>query len=415
MGAYEVGGVIPPDPDPDPSESLITNSTFDVNTAGWSMGYSSGASGSLASVTESGYSGKAGKVTVNNGGTSAWSVQLRYNVAVTSGKTYNLKFKASADASRTIGLVLQQNTSPYSTWMNNSNISLTTTPTTFGPYTFNCVETDTTNLLKFLLGGNTTNVYIDDVEFVEAVQEVNNIVINPTFDVNTTGWSVGYSSDASGSFASVTKSGYSGKVCKETINNGGSSAWSVQLRQNVAITAGKTYTLKFKASADASRTIGCVFQQNASPYSTWWTQSGISLTTTPTSFGPYTFDCTTGDATNLLKFLLGDNTSNVYIDEVEITETTTLKSTQVIFNDNQKQNQSLTVYPNPAQSILRVSNLNTTGGELVIINMSGQIEKTISTDGQVNLSIDLSNLTRGVYVIKQRGINNSSVVRFVKN
>ncbi|MDA3865225.1 MAG: carbohydrate binding domain-containing protein, partial [Salinivirgaceae bacterium] len=303
-----------------PTNNLITNPTFDVNTTGWAVALSGGAAATIASVTQSGYSGKACKSTITNAGTSIWNVQMRQNIPLVNGKTYSISFKTSAASSRTIGLLFMKGISPYTTNYLNSNISITTNPTTYGPFTYQCNVTDNNNFFAFLLGGSTSSVYIDDVEVSEVSD---NIVENPTFDTNTDNWSIAVSSGAAASISSVTQTGYSGKACKSIITNAGTSIWNVQMRQNIPLVNGKTYSISFKACAASARTIGLLFMKGISPFTTNYLNRNISITTTPTVYGPFTYQCNVTDNNNFFAFLLGGSTSSVYIDDVSIIESTT--------------------------------------------------------------------------------------------
>ncbi|MDA3881273.1 MAG: carbohydrate binding domain-containing protein [Prolixibacteraceae bacterium] len=386
------------------SNNIVTNPTFDTNTSNWAVSSGNGAASTIASVTKTGYSGKACKTTITNAGASSWDIQLRQNIPVTAGKTYTLTFKASADAARAIAVMYQMNTSPWTTWKTFSGINLTTTPTTFGPFTFDCSTTDATNLLKFMLGGNAANVYIDDVVITESAQ----LILNPTFDINTTNWVLSLGNGAAATIASVTKTGYSGKACKTTISNAGSSSWDIQLRQNIPVTTGKTYTLTFKASADVARAIAVTYQMNTSPWTRWKTFSGINLTTTPTTFGPYTFDCSTTDATNLLKFMLGGNTENVYIDDVSITESTTksaIIASPVTKISGETLSSKVTMYPNPASNVLNIQVTTTMADKATVnvIDLQGRVissTRHLAAMGGVNhLEINTQFLDSGTYIV----------------
>ncbi len=159
-----------------------------------------------------------------------------------------------------------------------------------------------------------------------------NIILNPSFDTSDAGWGkyFDYNWDptnplaASGNVSVVAKDGYTGKAYKVTIGNAGTANYSVQISYPVALEAGKTYSVTFKASADAPRTTTIVLQQNVAPKKTWWESPAINLTTTPTSLGPYFFTATTTDPSNLFKFFLGGGgTSNgisPYFDDVVVAE-----------------------------------------------------------------------------------------------
>jgi hypothetical protein len=238
-----------------------------------------------------------------------------------------------------------------------------------------------------------------------------NLVTNSSFTTNTTGWSSYIASPASATIASVAKTGYTEKTSKTTITNMGTASWNIQLKQTIPLVAGKTYTLKFKASADATRTIDLMFQQGASPKTVWKSQYGISLTTTPQTFGPYTFNCTTNDATNEFRFLLGNSTTAVYIDDVEIIETTTSglrmsanTKSENVENDVVKETK-LVVYPNPVTNgSFNVELGSTDNVEISIFDLQGKELYQKASGGLSTLNINTSNfLKSGIYILKIQG------------
>ncbi len=85
-----------------------------------------------------------------------FSVQISYPVALEAGKKYSIKFKASADAARTVVLACQQDVSPKTNWYTSAPINLTTTPAVLGLYYYTATNTDPSNLFKFYLGGGGT-------------------------------------------------------------------------------------------------------------------------------------------------------------------------------------------------------------------------------------------------------------------
>jgi hypothetical protein len=236
----------------------------------------------------------------------------------------------------------------------------------------------------------------------------NNLVTNPSFDSNTTGWSLYLNSPAAATIASVTQSGYTGKACKATITNKGSASWHIQMLQTIPLTAGKTYTITFKASAAANRTIDLMFQQGVSPKTVWYSQYGISLTTTPTTKGPYTFTCTTTDASNQFRFLLGNSTSAVFIDDVEIKATTTksaiISESEIANNEVNK----LNIYPNPVTNgnvNVEISN-NSNNAVIRIFDLQGKELYKKTSAGLTSININTSDfLKAGIYIIKVQNEN----------
>jgi len=73
----------------------------------------------------------------------------------------------------------------------------------------------------------------------------------------------------------------------------------------------------FVAKADAARTMRVELQEDASPWTTYWFEE-VNLTASGQTFGPFTFDCTTDDPAAALRFYVGGNTTNVYVDSVVV-------------------------------------------------------------------------------------------------
>ena len=164
-----------------PGANIILNPSFDTDDAGWGHYFDYfwdptnplAAKASLSVEPKEGFTGNVYKVSIVDAGTASYSVQISYPMALEAGKKYSFKFKASADAARTISLDLQQNVAPNTNWWESDPINLTTTPTVLGPYYFTATMTDPSNLFKFYLGGGGTangiSAYFDDVEVAEII------------------------------------------------------------------------------------------------------------------------------------------------------------------------------------------------------------------------------------------------------
>lgn len=149
------------------------------------------------------------------------------------------------------------------------------------------------------------------------VSQSGNLILNPEFDSGTTNWSLGLQGGAAATMAVVTNGGLSGtNSLKVTITNSGTATYHVQLNQARGITSGKTYQLSFMAKADAAKTVDLLLQQNVSPYTVYWAQYTINLTTSAATYGPYTFNSTTTDANAVLHFNLASDVDDVWIDKV---------------------------------------------------------------------------------------------------
>jgi hypothetical protein len=147
---------------------MVSNPTFDVNTAGWSFAYRFGGAATVASVPMAGSATNVGKVTVTNIGTTTGidNVQLSTRVFLVKDRNYLISFKANADAPRNITLRLLQDVTPFGTLYTVSNIGLTTTQSTYGTYAYTSTFTGYV-ALRFFVATNTIPVYFDDVIMIE--------------------------------------------------------------------------------------------------------------------------------------------------------------------------------------------------------------------------------------------------------
>ena len=78
---------------------------------------------------------------------------------------------------------------------------------------------------------------------------------------------------------------------------------------------------------------------------------------------------------------------------------------------------NLSLYPNPASNIINLSIENLSNVELKIelYDVIGRLNKTVNTIFENNkASLDISKLTRGIYIVKVTNGNEVSVKRFVK-
>jgi hypothetical protein len=75
----------------------------------------------------------------------------------------------------------------------------------------------------------------------------------------------------------------------------------------------------------------------------------------------------------------------------------------------------ISVYPNPAQNELNISNTaNVSIEKTQIVDMLGRIITTIDANDAANRTIDISNLTTGIYFLRLESIDASTVIKFIK-
>ena len=117
-------------------------------------------------------------------------------------------------------------------------------------------------------------------------------------------------------------------------------------------------------------------------------------------------DLSTYNLISLNKITFGE--SNILVNNMNDTDTYLLSSVKKITFDSevgiQNPNQyetSITVYPNPAQDLIYISNLNGQKADIIIYSLFG----TVVLHNQYNSgeAIDISDLTSGFYLIKING------------
>jgi hypothetical protein len=152
--------------------NLVGNGTFSCSTSPWgSLNVNSG-EGAIATweiLSDSWLSdGGIALVSIENGGTANWHVQLHQGVPIDSGHTYILSFKADVSDPRSIDVSFQQNQDPWTVyWQTSVNI---TEAMEYGPFTFeNSNVTDHNNYMRFNIGGSVIgDIYFDDIVVTDA-------------------------------------------------------------------------------------------------------------------------------------------------------------------------------------------------------------------------------------------------------
>jgi uncharacterized protein YjdB len=174
------------------SANVVSNSEFDSGLSNWFLGDwtgpSGGSGGNTLSVQSANLSG-ANAAYVNVVTThDMWRLQLYQPLSgftLQAGKTYEISFMAKAQAARTIKAVLRGSSTNTEYWKNgNVLMNLTTTPQTFGPYTFTCgtVNAETSFDIAFFLAHDLNDVWIDKVSVrdISSSVSVTGVTVAPT-------------------------------------------------------------------------------------------------------------------------------------------------------------------------------------------------------------------------------------------
>ena len=142
--------------------NLIRNGAF-ANTQNWTLNQWSG------SATFGVSGGNANITAITSAATAAdHSLQLVQNgLSLTQGLTYRLTFDASAASARTMGVVVEMDVDPWTSYSTPETINLTSTRQTF-THTFTMSRpSDENGRVSFNIGGATPNVQISNVRLVQ--------------------------------------------------------------------------------------------------------------------------------------------------------------------------------------------------------------------------------------------------------
>lgn len=253
------------------------------------------------------------KVDVTNPGTDTWNVQLQHNnVPLTEGRKYRLSFDARASTARnityTVGAGQDRGFESYAG--GDQTAALTTGAQTF-TRTFD-MTTGTNNAARVvfnLAAAGTNTVWIDNVVLEDigaadvqagptpGVNVLKNGDFSSALDPNWTTWA----NPATGLAASVVNGAAQLAVTHvDPANN-----WDVQLNQpGVPLVKGTSYTLTFKGSATAAKTVGVVIGENGGSYARYL---DVTAALTPTAKGyTYTFTAPVTNAAAQLQILGAD-------------------------------------------------------------------------------------------------------------
>jgi beta-glucanase (GH16 family)/putative cell wall-binding protein len=325
---------------------LLSNTTFETGIEPWipTVGNWDGGPGADADIS---IEDEQVKFSVRNVGSEEWAVQLKSGfLTLTQGKTYKLSFDVKSSVQRDIKVIVQNGEEYNPTYF--AQELTTVVQGKHYEYEFTMEDvTDSKVVLAFSAGkvGNSNTVgehviYLDNFSLIEQGSEPSendegstppannedssNLISNGSFTSNTNGWQNEWND---GSAGSIKAEGGQMVVTTTTV---GPNVWSSKVYfSGLTLENGKTYTLKFKASADAARTIAANVgkQLNVTPYFiNYFDGTTLSLTTTMQDFS-YDFTVTKDTDANIrVVFDLGPQsgvtlTSNiVYFDDVVLVE-----------------------------------------------------------------------------------------------
>lgn len=278
-------------------------------------------------------------VQIENGGTADYSVQLlQAPIHLEKGAKYRASFDAKGEEEREIKLKIGGDGD--NGWKDYGGIAPFKISTEMKPYEFEFTMNDNTDVkarFEFNMGLNDNDVWIDNVKLIKIeeapVQDPStvarppllkgNYIYNGTFDqgVNRMGfWN--FTKDDSASAVPYIGSGVDERRFESRIADGGDSKEAIQLTQSgLNIQNGKAYKVSFEASAEKARAIDVEIVSNSNKSIIFSKTIEIGQKNETYQF-EFTMDGTS-DKNGELKFNLGGNDGDVYIDNVVLKKLTT--------------------------------------------------------------------------------------------
>jgi hypothetical protein len=156
-----------------PTPNLLGDGTFEAGVGTWDLWADDGYAATAVQDTITAAEGAASaRVAVTASQGTDWRVEFsKAPVEVISGTEYTLAFWAKADAPRTIGVWVQENSEPWTGYLGFEDIGLTTT---WAEYSMSGIAAgdDAEAVLHFGLGAVTGTVWLDDVRLQVGSREV---------------------------------------------------------------------------------------------------------------------------------------------------------------------------------------------------------------------------------------------------
>ncbi|MCR2823784.1 carbohydrate binding domain-containing protein [Lederbergia panacisoli] len=268
------------------------------------------------------------KVDITNGGDRQEAIQvLQKGINLLANDEYELTFKGRADSARTIGIsfISEDGTKTYA----EEKVDLSTS---MDVKTFKFTMPDLTDIasqIVFHLGGNNSNVYLDDIKLIRLTNNNAGLTLEEAFPLRNGDFSNGLMNwdkhiqgdhDGHGSKATVEAVNDEASI---TVENVGYNPWDIQLLYpGMKLKENQTYIVEFDAKSTNNRKIEVVLDNGAPAYHRYF-EKVIDLTDTMET---YTFEVKMpANDTAGLQFLLGnvagENISavhNVFIDNVRL-------------------------------------------------------------------------------------------------
>ncbi len=159
--------------------------------------------------------------------------------------------------------------------------------------------------------------------------------VNGTFEGGTEGWSTFARVPGSIAIAAVPRTSYRGNALEATVPAVASpGSFDLQVMHAMPLVAGRTYTIRFRASTATAAPVDVILQSNQTTNRSFF---AIRITAVPTDY-TVAYTATATDAANFLKFMVGKCTAPLYLDDVVITAAPapvmTIRQGETVIADN---------------------------------------------------------------------------------
>jgi hypothetical protein len=253
---------------------------------------------------------------------NVWDIQLTQDgLDLKQWHQYQLIFDAKASANRPIIVNLSLNNGPFYSYLGNAQ-NLTTSWQTYTNTYLTANYNDVDVSLQFKCGGYSSDVYIDNVNLIDKGPAVmKEYITNGSFSIpNLFGWSA-YAS-GSGSWQ-VDGANSNAHLSITAANNNPYNIGLIQENMHLDYDPTKIYyyQLKFDAKSSAPQAILVNVSSWDGYTSRNYVNNWVNLTTIWSNYSLVFFNqCVAYD---ILRFCMGTNTGEIYIDNVSITRAST--------------------------------------------------------------------------------------------
>ncbi|MEN8810085.1 MAG: Omp28-related outer membrane protein [Flavobacteriales bacterium] len=366
------------------------------------------------------------KVTITNNSTvAADTFEVSYQLNGGTPVTQSVYTSLAASASTTI-------TFPSVTLPNGAN-----------KITFDCNVSNANTLLEVATGNNASAnseiVTVSSVALTGAIAEqfegytyateapANSFAINPdgvaafilnTSNVSTTAPPIGGFGNSDGAFRwryfSIAD-GEASSILYDKLSFAGNTNSEIEFDISYAkYNASSNDALEVEISTDCGATWTSVYSKSGTSLSTAPAATTQFYPTSETDWRTETIDLSSydGQSSVLIKFTGTSNYgNNLYLDNIRIVDAVTSS-----INENESST-SLNIYPNPSNGMVNLEYISRNLGDITIniINTLGANVYTTNavSNGSLNKSIDLSQMTKGIYFVNVVSENGTTTKKMI--